>query len=401
MKGLFLNLPMTGHINPTLDLVQALVKSGDEIHYWCGKDFQNSIEASGAAFFSYSIEIEAIDPRKKMSGVEYLTYLSDISLRLLQKHIKEWSEAGYDYVITDSCLVVGKIIAEYLGIPGVTSTTTFSFSEKMLRTPSAISSAILSLFVQHRKWADWRRLRKKISSDYQVKLEMLDVFTSPQDLNLTYTSSYFQPMLKTLDLKKNKFIGPLLKRQEAKESMDLDVLAKKTVIYISLGTVYNLKPEFFLNCIKAYEARKNTVLLLSIGQHIPRSSLPEDSESLRIYRVIPQLAVLPFVDLFICHGGMNSVNEAMYHKVPVMIFPQQDEQMLVAKRVAALGAGINMGRPIAEPTDIRRSGDRILSSTKYQENAAKIAESFNGAEGAAGGVNLIHQYVKSNAFSCH
>lgn len=52
-----------------------------------------------------------------------------------------------------------------------------------------------------------------------------------------------------------------------------------------------------------------------------------------------QVKVLQDVDGFISHCGMNSVNESLYYGVPLVLFPQQSEQVLVCRRAAELGAG--------------------------------------------------------------
>lgn len=50
MRVLFLNVPLHGHINPTLDLVTELVSSGNEIVYYASPSFCDKIEATGAEF---------------------------------------------------------------------------------------------------------------------------------------------------------------------------------------------------------------------------------------------------------------------------------------------------------------------------------------------------------------
>lgn len=53
MKILFINLPFSGHINPTLGLVQELVKRDNKITYLLTSDWKEKILHTGADFSEY------------------------------------------------------------------------------------------------------------------------------------------------------------------------------------------------------------------------------------------------------------------------------------------------------------------------------------------------------------
>jgi UDP:flavonoid glycosyltransferase YjiC (YdhE family) len=54
--------------------------------------------------------------------------------------------------------------------------------------------------------------------------------------------------------------------------------------------------------------------------------------------------VLRRADLFITHGGFNSVQEGLVAGVPLLLFPQMQEQVFNAERVSELGAGLRLRR---------------------------------------------------------
>mgnify|MGYP000471455015 FL=1 len=47
---------------------------------------------------------------------------------------------------------------------------------------------------------------------------------------------------------------------------------------------------------------------MSVGKKFPIHKLKNVPENYRIYDVVPQLAVLKKADVFVTHGGMNSIN---------------------------------------------------------------------------------------------
>ena len=68
-------------------------------------------------------------------------------------------------------------------------------------------------------------------------------------------------------------------------------------------------------------------------------TLGEVPPNIRAYSFVPQLEVLQHADLFITHAGMNSVNEAMYHGVPMLVMPIMNDQPINAEQVVRLKLG--------------------------------------------------------------
>ena len=52
-KVLLLNYPGEGHVNPTIALVEELIKKGEEVVYYCIEEYRNKIEKTGATFRPY------------------------------------------------------------------------------------------------------------------------------------------------------------------------------------------------------------------------------------------------------------------------------------------------------------------------------------------------------------
>jgi UDP:flavonoid glycosyltransferase YjiC (YdhE family) len=44
----------------------------------------------------------------------------------------------------------------------------------------------------------------------------------------------------------------------------------------------------------------------------------------------------------VCHGGHNTVCEAVAHGVPLVVTPIRDDQPIIARQVADAGAGIRL-----------------------------------------------------------
>ena len=161
---------------------------------------------------------------------------------------------------------------------------------------------------------------------------------------------------------------------------------KKTAktVYISMGTVMKNK-EIYVNCIKAL-GNTDYQVIISLGDN--SVEIEDIPENIGIYKSVDQMAVLSIADVFLTHCGMNSVSEALYYEVPLVMLPQTPEQGAVAKRAEELNAGVflkNTGE-----SAIISAIETILSNAEYKSAAKKISESFK----RCGGVFAAREFLE-------
>lgn len=110
---------------------------------------------------------------------------------------------------------------------------------------------------------------------------------------------------------------------------------------------------------------------------------------------VPQLEILKKSDLFITHGGMNSVSEALYFGVPLIVIPFSSDQPTVAGQVKKFGAGIFLNKNKISAKSLRESADMILKDKSFKENSNRIGETFKSSGGYKRAVDEIFEF-KSN-----
>ena len=143
------------------------------------------------------------------------------------------------------------------------------------------------------------------------------------------------------------------------------------LIYASLGTLLNTSRagrRFFKLCIETF-ANQNVTLILSIGQGQNLAQYGSLSDNIHIYERVPQLEVLQKADLFITHGGMNSVNEAIYFGVPMIVLPIGNDQPTVAKQVQACGLGQELAIRSIDSSHLQEAVEDVLSNPHYADQA--------------------------------
>ena len=152
-----------------------------------------------------------------------------------------------------------------------------------------------------------------------------------------------------------------------------------------MGTI-NQNRAFYRNCI---DVLKDTDWQVIISMGSNTDTFDDLPSNIQVYDFVDQMAVLSIADGFITHCGMNSVSEALYYEVPLVLFPQTSEQEAVAGRTEELGAGTRL-RSI-EGKDIKVALETILYEPSYRESAKRISESFRSSGGIREAVEFLEQ----------
>ena len=388
-KIVFFCIPAHGHTNPTLGVVRELISRGHQVFYYSYNMMRDKIESTGAVFVScdeYDQEqlLDAKDGARIGKDLAFSTQiLVDTTLALDDAVCEHMKELNPDCIVADSMAVWVKAVALKLGIPFVSSTTTFAFNRHsakiMKQSPGQIIGMIFSMSKINK---NIKRLQDK---GYPVK-SVLDIIQNDNNTDtIVYTSPEFQPCSKTFS-DKYVFVGPSIRPVENVIEKKLDKL-----IYISMGTVINDSVEFYKKCIEAFANTKYQVIM-SVGNLINIEDLGAIPDNITISRFVDQIAVLSQADVFLTHCGMNSVNESLYYKVPLVMFPQTSEQDGVATRVEQLGAGIRLKN--INVKSIRTTIENVLNTKSYYEQASKISQGFRKCTGAKGAADKIEKMCK-------
>ena len=385
-KIVFFCIPAHGHTNPTLGVVRELIERGHEVLFYSYNSFKEKIEATGAKFVACD-DFDAqqhIDPKDAVRIGKDLAFstrlLVDTTLALDDMVCKEMERLQPDCIVADSMAVWGKAVAFKLGIPFVSSTTTFAFNQHSAKImKQSLGDLFGMIFSMGKISKDIKRLQDK---GYPIK-SVLDIIQNDDKTDtVVYTSPQFQPCADTFT-DKYAFVGPSVR--PVTEQIEKK---KEVLIYISMGTVVNDVAGFYKKCIKAFEDTDYQVIM-SIGNLVDEKELGEIPENISVHPFVDQIAVLDKADVFLSHCGMNSVNESLYYEVPLVMYPQTNEQGGVANRVTQVGAGILLEK--TTPSSIRNAVEKVLSDDSYRKNAAVISDGFKKCSGAKGAADKILQ----------
>ena len=385
-KIVFFCIPAHGHTNPTLGVVKELVSRGHEVWYYSYDIMREKIKSAGATFIScddYDTEqnLSAKDATRVGKDLAFSTkILVDTTLALDDKVCREMTELKPDCIVADSMALWGKAVALKLGIPFVSSTTTFAFNQHSAKImKQGIGDLFKMLFAMPKTSKQVKRLKDK---GYPVN-NILDIIASDDNTHtIVYTSPEFQPCSETFS-EKYAFVGPSIRSANEEIEKKRDKL-----IYISMGTVNNDMMPFYKSCISAL-TKTDYQVIMSVGNLVSIEDFGRLPENISIFSHVDQISVLEKADVFVSHCGMNSVNESLYFEVPLVMLPQTSEQKGVAERVFQLGAGIKLDK--SDGASVLSAISKILSVDTYKQNAVKISDGFKNCSGAKGAADKIIQ----------
>lgn len=398
-KALFFNVPAHGHINPSLPLVAELVRRGHEVTYFNTPAFQAKIEAAGAVFQPYaSIKDDYFDSQGLHGGLpQKVAYeLMTTTNAVLPDLLETARTLQPDYILYDGMCPWGCMVARILKLPAVASLSLLPLNSPPPRAllNGQLLRAILSAVLPHfRKGLQANRLSQALAKQYQVPpLGTMQMMNAPADLEISYTSEYFQPYADTVS-KAVRFVGRTIDEAPSNASFSFDQVKGRELVYISLGTLNNDDIVFFRTCIQAFTG-SDTFVIMSTGKRVQPEALGKLPENIAVYDWVPQTQVIKRAALFITHAGLNSVHDGLYFGVPLLLIPQQVEQFMTALRVVELGAGLMLQANKVNAEVIRSSAARLLAEANFKNKAKGIGESFRNAGGMTRAVDEIEALLK-------
>ncbi len=350
MKILIITVPEKGHVNPLIGTAQELVNQGAEIAFFAQRDISDQLINAGIHCKCYTPGKNApefvLPDEFVTSGEVFAQKVNDKMwlrrwIKTLLIDCAEGQKPGIeatidefkpDVLVCDPLSYAGAIVAEERGMPWVGISNSLnpvvpdSWSCDLIETLRIYDAERKALFV---------------NSKHDIRFKSSDVI-SPY-LNIVFTSEEYAPRaLSGNDF--SHYVGAPFRMGDFRRGDETDfpfhkINRDKKVVYMSLGSQLYYNPILFET---AYQALKcmNVQLIFSVNELCTddfKSRFPADSI---ICKYVPQLEILPYVDLMISHGGANSVIEAQTFGVPLALLPICNDQHLQAQFMQNAKAGI-------------------------------------------------------------
>jgi MGT family glycosyltransferase len=383
--------PASGHINPTLPVAEELQRRGHRVYYYATEPFRAKVEQTGSCFRSYGPQ-DLFERNLSRGGLPGgMAGLLETTESILPRLIGAVSSDEPDFLLVEAHAIWGNLLAQILDVPVTTLCSMFAINDSLISAGALLAhlygrapreAAFEGLLGLSRYFDTARRVGRRYKASCPGILNYLG---NRQPLNIVFTSREFQIGGDVFD-ESYRFVGPSVSGRVEEFSVDLP--GDDPLIYISLGTMYNDELGFYGDCISAFGNRPFRVVM-AVGQRLDAAKLPPLPANFLMLPHVPQVAVLRQADLFITHGGINSAHEAMWHGVPMIVFPQTADHHVVAGQVQLAGAGVVLDRARVTPEKLAGLTAVVLGDSRFARGSARVGESLRAAGGAVHAVDQI------------
>jgi len=421
-KVLFLNQPTLSHVNVLRNIALQMKKDGHTVHFLmpgvrAAKTHIPILDATLAAPNSlrgHRLNFDLIrPPLSVVAGMLLVSYKSGYkeivhAMNLFSKGIEYYTrrivtfirEHRPDVLVTDFAFPASSFAADITGTPYVTvyhSGLPFhgddippfgsglpigTDDQETLRLYARAEERTLQGLDHHLNQA-----REKFGLTPMAP-DMLRRPYSPW-LNLVASATAAEAPRSNLTAN-TLFIGPCFARHgETAADFPFDQLrADRCKVYVSLGTVYNNRPAVFKKIMHALDDPLYQTIISAGGayQALQRETIPRNA---MIFKHVPQVALLPRIDLFISHGGNNSTNEALASGKPLIVLPVGGEQADNASRVVYLGVGQRLDIAQFTEAQLRAAVETIRTNVAFRERAEMIGKALAQTHGALTAAHCI------------
>jgi len=153
----------------------------------------------------------------------------------------------------------------------------------------------------------------------------------------------------------------------------------RPIVYLAAGSSQLRWPLFVYIHLNELAAELGVQLVVSGAAEIEGAPFPH----VLCVPFAPQIDLLPRVDAFVTHGGANSVMEAAYCAVPLLVIPMTNDQPIQAFFVASSGLGQSLAPADCTKARLRAALLELLDKNgRHHARAKLIGAAYRRRDGA-------------------
>ena len=164
-----------------------------------------------------------------------------------------------------------------------------------------------------------------------------------------------------------------------------DELGGQPLVYLSLGSLGSGDVGLMRKLIDELADAPYRVIVSMRPQHAELELAPNMAGA----EFLPQVSLLPEVDLVVTHGGNNTVTEALHFGKPMVVLPLFWDQYDNAQRIDETGFGKRLDTYAHDGGDLTGAIDELLADAGLADRLERVSEHLAGVRGTERAAELI------------
>ena len=373
MRVLFTLLPATGSLHPLVPVARVLLNAGHEVRFACAPSFQAAVQQHGFDTCPAGIDflfsrpdyfpalvaeagvampdMSQLTGHSRQAWVTENLFIRAAARRMLPDVLAFAEDWRPDLVIRESSEFSGCVAAEVLDIPHV----------------SVAAAADAALDLRDQTAAALEILRRGAGLPPDPAADMVY-----RHLHLSFMpASFFGPAARFPDT--TRFLRHVDAPRPGRSIPDWwQRRPDQPTVLVSLGTVFFRTPGLYDAIINGLGGQQLTVAV-AVGHDQDLPPVGRSMSDVHVEPILPIPALLGDCDLFITHGGFNSVKEAVSAATPMLVVPIASDQHYSADRAEALGIGRVIRPDERTPDRIRDQALAVLTDPMHRQRSAALA----------------------------
>jgi zeaxanthin glucosyltransferase len=376
-RFLFICLPLPGHILPMAAVAHELTARGNEVAWAGSESTLRPVLGEDATIFPIPLRAHRGQRDRGMAATKsrwegYIVPHARVTRKGIESAVEGFRPG---VLVVDQHAVAGAVIAHKTGLrwAGVAPTTM-----ELTRPLAALPK--VEAWIGDRLAEIWAEAGMPGTPPHDLRF-------SPH-LLLAFTG---RALLGSAPVPENaKLLGPALTRRPQDPAFPWDWFdPRRRQILVSVGTLsMDIAEGFYHRIVESLRPLADRLQAVVVA---PDGAVADPPAHLLVRTRVPMLELLPKLSAVVCHGGLNTVCEALLHGVPLIVTPIKGDQAINASQVAEAGAGLRMSFDRASADELRSAVLTVLDDPAYRKSAQQVGESLAAAGGAAAAALHLEQ----------
>ncbi|MER6399941.1 glycosyltransferase [Kitasatospora sp. NPDC001603] len=377
--------PLTGHVNPVVGIARELAARGHEVAWTGTESVLRPLLGPGAVVLGTGTRAFRAQGGHGLAALRslwegFIVPYARFTAKPLDAAVREYRP---DALLVDQHTPAGALVAHRHGLPWASLAPGAMELGRPFRALPKVEAWMTGLLT-----GLWRRagLPEEEYTDPRFSPALVLATTGPALAGPAPLPAHYA------------LVGPVLAERPADPAFPWERLEPgRRRVLVTMGTLAgDLGADFHARAVRALALCGDDVQPVIAA---PAALLPElPRHAVAVDRApVLELMARGALDAVLCHGGMNTVGEALAHGIPLVTAPIRHDQPFVAAQVAAAGAGLRVPFARVTPEGLAAALRTVLDAPEHRAAAARVGAELRSGGGALTAADRLEALVGTGA----